>query len=187
MARYRSAPAGEKLRESLDRLPGIGQQAAQRISDWCLYRNGGDDLLNALSAALSEPLCSSCRLRFDPRLGASCPLCAEFSRQQQPILVVQNTKTAHLALESGYSGGMFVLHGVLSPSNNVGPTQLYLDTLFERAQLLVPRTLYVALESSVEAQVTLEFIARRLPAHQIIAWDVDQLPHLIRERMHETG
>src|SRR3989344_3891694 len=114
------------LIESFERLPGIGPKTAQRLTFYLLHVP--DEELKLLSDSvvnlkLGTKLCSICKNvgENDP-----CEVCSDNGRDRSLLAVVE-TPLDVLAFEKASFGGLYhVLHGVISPLNNIGPDDLYI-------------------------------------------------------------
>jgi recombination protein RecR len=123
----------KKLIESFERLPGIGPKTAQRLTFYLLHVPQIE--LDEFSKALSElkkntVLCSVC---FNVSETNPCPICSDPTRDKGVICVVEQPLDV-LALEKTgkYKGLYHVLHGAISPLNNIGPDELYIKQLLKR-------------------------------------------------------
>jgi recombination protein RecR len=129
------APSLVALTESFARLPGVGPKTAQRMAFHLLQhdRQGaeqlGQSLLNAL--ARLEP-CRRCNTFSEQPV---CPTCLDDARDAGQLCIVESPADL-LVMEQtrSYRGLYFVLMGRLSPLDGIGPAQLPLERLLERAQ-----------------------------------------------------
>ena len=122
-----------RLIEAFERLPGIGPKTAARLVFYLLHVPQGEieEFANALEKLKKETvLCSICLnvSEEDP-----CPICSDRTRDESIICVVEQPLDI-LALEraGNYKGVYHVLHGAISPLNNIGPDELYIKQLLER-------------------------------------------------------
>lgn len=164
---------------AFDGLPGVGPRAAMRFARHLLAHHGeGEGLVQALQGALTEvALCADCR---SYTVNSECAFCQHWQtldNRQTRCLVVEQPEHLQQALDAGWSGTAFVLHGLLSPLDGQGPLQLGLDRLDQllRAEQ-PPAALIVALDSSVEGRTTAHYLstlARRADVDcQAPGWDV---------------
>jgi len=122
----------QNLIESFERLPGIGPKTAQRLTFYLLHVPSEE--LEMLSSSVSSlklgtKICSICRNvgEDDP-----CEVCTDRGRDREVIAVVESPLDV-LALEkAGFKGLYHVIHGVISPLNNIGPDDLYINDLMKR-------------------------------------------------------
>ena len=145
----------------LSRLPGIGEKTAQRLTWWLL--RAPDDLVRELAESLAElkaavKECGQCHTiaAADP-----CPICAHPRRDGAMICVVERPQDISAVERSGeYHGLYHVLHGAISPLDGVGPEQLRLRSLIQRAGEVTE--VIVATDPDVEGDATALYIARAL-------------------------
>lgn len=156
-------PAVRELLEHLERLPGVGPRSAQRLAEHLLTIDPGE--LGAFAAVLAGlhstvDLCSTCYLLTadDP-----CPVCADPSRDQGIILVVEEPTTAWAVEATGeYHGLYHALLGHLSPLHGVGPDDLTIDRLEARCGSGEIQEVILATDPTVEGETTALYIGRRL-------------------------
>jgi len=156
----------EELVAEFARLPGIGRKTAQRLTYFLLKqpREQGARLASAV-AALGERVrvCSRCGnlTEDDP-----CAICADQRRDQALLCVVEEASDV-LAIERAgeYRGVYHVLGGRLSPLDGIGPEQLRVDLLVQRARDTNGsrvREIILATNPSVEGEATAHFLERAL-------------------------
>lgn len=152
-------PAYQNLIRAFDALPGVGPRAAARFAQYVIKEQAGDALLQAIIQAREVlQLCERCFCLTDSRRCLTC----ETPAVDQQLVVVADLE-AHQALqEAGYSN-LFVLHGLLSPSAGIGPSQLKLSALQQRVLGEGTTHLLLAFPAGVEADATEWFITDLLP------------------------
>ena len=131
MASSHTVPA---LIEALRRLPGVGQKSASRMAYHLLQhdREGAQLLSQALQQACAQVRhCSLCNTFSEEEV---CDTCADPARDRSRLCVVE-TPADQAAVErtSAFKGLYFVLMGRLSPLDGIGPRDIGLARLFERA------------------------------------------------------
>lgn len=161
------------LIELLSRLPGIGPKTASRLTFYLLREPDG--LAEALSTALAAlgagtVLCQRC---FNIAEQSPCPICADLSRDQTLICVVEEPMDV-LAIErtGAYRGTYHILHGALSPIDGVYPEKLRIAELVERVRVGKPREIILATNPSLEGENTAAYIYQQL---QMSGVDVTRL------------
>ena len=122
------------LIQSLRRLPGVGVKSAQRMAFHLLQhdRDGAQALSRALQAAVGAVQhCERCHTFTEALV---CATCLDTRRDHSKLCVVE-TPADQSALErtGAYHGLYFVLMGKLSPLDGVGPHDIGLKKLFDRA------------------------------------------------------
>lgn len=150
----------QNLIEAFERLPGIGPKTAQRLTFYLLH--APIEQAQALAKAAMEMkektiLCSIC---FNIGEEDPCNICADSFRDQTIIMVVENPLDV-LALEKANFRGLYhVLHGVISPLENVGPDQIYIRQLLLRLKEGSVKELILATNPTMEGEATAMYIQR---------------------------
>ncbi|HUW24148.1 MAG TPA: recombination mediator RecR [Patescibacteria group bacterium] len=155
----------KNLTEAFERLPGIGPKTAQRLTFYLLHVPQA--MLDDFAAALANlkkntVMCSLC---FNVAETDPCPLCASQNRDHGIICVVEQPLDV-LAFERGgrFNGVYHVLHGAISPLNNIGPDEIKIRELISRIHRnpLEIREIILATNSNMEGEATAMFIAKEL-------------------------
>jgi recombination protein RecR len=157
-----------RLIESLSRLPGVGPKTAQRLTYHLLRAPESEArmLAAALIAVREEVVyCESC---FNISTGPLCPICADPTRDQGRLCVVEEPLDV-LAIErtGAFKGRYHVLHGAISPMDGIGPERLRVRELLERAaerqSLAEPyEEVILATNPTLEGEATAMYLAERL-------------------------
>jgi recombination protein RecR len=156
-------PAFENLQKLLKQLPGLGYRSAERIALHLLVERPERlrplvDSMNAASMAIRR--CSLCGNLAE---GDLCGICADERRERQVLCVVEQVPDLVAFERSGaYRGLYHVLHGKLSPINNVGPDQLNFATLQHRLEDEGVEEIILALSNDVEGEATCHYITDSL-------------------------
>ncbi|SIS47067.1 recombination mediator RecR [Insolitispirillum peregrinum] len=160
-----AGPEIEHLMQMLARLPGLGPRSARRAALYLIKRR--ESALEPLAAALAQV---AERVRPCPQCGnfdtaSPCSLCADPRRDDGVICVVEDVDDLW-ALERtrAFSGRYHVLGGLLSALDGIGPEDLHLPRLLERAGQPVVQEIILALPATIEGQTTAHYIADRLKA-----------------------
>jgi recombination protein RecR len=160
----------DRLLEALRVLPGVGPRTAQRMAYHLLQhdRAGAGELAHALAAALAEVRrCAKCNNFTEDEI---CALCRSGRRDASLLCVVETpADLAMIEQTQGYSGMYFVLMGRLSPLDGVGPRDVGLDRLLERATDGVVREVILATNFTNEGEATAHYIAEMLRARNVKA------------------
>jgi len=162
------APAAARLLEALHRLPGIGRRSAERMALHLLSAPDAEayELSDALRAARERVArCSECGMltEQDP-----CAICSDNRRDRSLVCVVEHPAGV-LAIEKGgsYRGVYHVLHGALNPLEGVGPEQLTVGKLLERAANGTVTEVILATNATAEGEATAMYLMRQLQSHGI--------------------
>ncbi|MGV0006220.1 MAG: recombination mediator RecR [Candidatus Porifericomitaceae bacterium WSBS_2022_MAG_OTU9] len=159
------SPALASLIEQLCTLPGIGRKSAQRITYHLLQQNRNDmeQLAIALNTAKSNiKKCKRCRFFTEQEL---CLVCSDQKREQKQLCIVESPADVPVFEETGYRGLYFVLLGRLSPLDGIGPAELGLQTLPELVKQYGIEEVILATNSTVEGNVTAQYICELLQPH----------------------
>jgi len=153
------SPLVDSLIESIQCLPGVGPKSAQRMVLHLLEREreGGKLLSEALSLALeSVGQCRQCRIFSEDEL---CSICKNEKRDKKVICVVESVSDVFAIEQSNqFRGKYFILHGHLSPIDDIGPEQLGLNQLFLLVRSEEIREMILATNSTLEGEATAHFI-----------------------------
>src|SRR5215213_4251104 len=147
------------------KLPGIGKKTALRLVLHLLKQESNDvqHFSEVISRMRNEiKFCQRCHNVADADI---CSICANSLRKQNVICVVENIRDV-IALESTqqFNGTYHVLGGVISPLDGVGPNQLNIDTLINRAHKEETTEIIFALSPTIQGDTTIYYIQKKLPA-----------------------
>lgn len=153
------------LIEALRRLPGVGVKSASRMAFHLLQhdRPGAHALAQALEQAATQIRhCTLCHTFTENEV---CATCLDPRRDQSKLCVVE-TPADQAALErtAAFKGLYFVLMGKLSPLDGIGPKDIGLSKLFERATNGVVQEVILATNFTAEGEATAHVIAEALKA-----------------------
>ncbi len=154
-----ASPLIERLVEDLRCLPGVGPKSSRRMAYHLLERDRDGAL--SLAGALREACerighCQRCRTLTE---NAQCGLCASTSRDPALLCIVETpTDLESIENGTGYRGGYFVLMGLLSPLDGIGPEQLGLGHLAQRLDEGEVVELIIATGTTVEGQATAHYL-----------------------------
>ena len=149
-----------RLIEELGHLPGIGSRSAQRLAFYIIGMP--DDRAQALSDSIINAkkkikYCKECYTITDSEM---CPICSSATRDHKTIMVVESPRDMAAYERTGkYEGVYHVLHGVINPSQGIGPQEIKLKELMIRLREDVDE-LIIATNSSVEGEATAMYISK---------------------------
>ncbi|TAL65935.1 MAG: recombination protein RecR [Burkholderiaceae bacterium] len=153
----------DALIQALRRLPGVGMKSAQRMAFHLLQhdREGARLLVRALADAADHVQhCERCHTFTENTI---CDTCLDERRDASKLCVVE-TPADQSALErtAAYKGLYFVLMGKLSPLDGIGPKDIGLQKLFERATDGVVQEVILATNFTAEGEATAHVIGEAL-------------------------
>ncbi len=149
-----------RLVEQFARIPGIGRKSAQRYAYYVLSQP--EQYAKEFAAALTEASKSIKRCKVCQNLcdGEICPICAGEGRDRSTICVVADPRDV-VAFERmrEYKGLYHVLHGLISPTDGIGPEELAVKELLARLNGEVTEVV-MATNPTVEGEATAMYISR---------------------------
>ncbi len=151
------------LISALGKLPGIGPRSAERLALFLVQSDV--PAVEGLARALLE---ARRRIQFCGVCGSlteaqPCEFCSDARRDSALICVVERAVDVISLSKSGtYRGRFHVLGGKISPLNGVGPEDLRIAGLAERAIQEGVREVIIALPSDVEGDATSYYLAKLL-------------------------
>ena len=149
-----------RLMAALQKLPGIGQKTAQRLTFFLLRQD--PEFSRTLAEAIWQGRAEArwCQRCFNLAEGPLCTLCQDPRRVGSQICVVEEPFNIW-AIENThiYRGQYHVLHGVLSPMRGIGPDRLRIDSLLNRLDQEPVREIILATSSTTEGSATAHYLA----------------------------
>ena len=157
------------LIDALKVLPGIGPKSAKRMALSLLSSNKDTALSLSKSiedAVLNIKFCSKCFVLNDQEI---CEICRSPERRNDSICVVESTSDLYSIEEtSEFKGKYFVLNGLLSPLDNIGPDELDIGSLLELIGEYDSKEIIIALNSTLEGEATSYFLLEKLKKENIV-------------------
>lgn len=153
----------DKAVDHLSQFPGIGQKSAMRMVLFLLKRPESETvhLADAIrDMRLNIQYCTQC---FHLSDGPLCQICSSPSRDAQTLCIVKDFQDV-MALEatSQFSGHYHVLGGLISPIDGVGPSDIRIPELIQRAKEQEIKEVILALSATMEGETTELYIARKM-------------------------
>ncbi|MFQ5974064.1 MAG: recombination mediator RecR [Alphaproteobacteria bacterium] len=158
-----SAAEIDRLIELMARLPGLGPRSARRAVLHLIKRRG--QLMEPLAAALAEAAreVSVCRTCGNLDTRDPCSICVDSRRDQSVICVVEEVGDLWAIERTGsFRGRYHVLGGTLSALDGIGPNELNIGGLIDRARDDAVREVILATNATVAGQTTAHYIVERL-------------------------
>ena len=158
-----AGPEIERLIQLLARLPGLGPRSARRAALHLIKKR--EQLMSPLASAMQVAIdkivvCKTCG-NIDTQ--NPCTVCVDARRDQSVIVVVADVSDLW-ALERAHAinARYHVLGGTLSPLDGVGPQDLSIDALVNRAHADEVKEVILALNATVDGQTTAHYITDML-------------------------
>lgn len=159
---YNLAPL-QNLIEQFERMQGIGHKTAQRMAFYVLDLSNEDAKRFAQAITDAHTKIRQCKICCDLADDELCPICKSETRDKSVICVVEDPRDVD-AIERTheYNGTYHVLHGAISPMNNIGPDQIKIKELLARLNDGVVEEVIMATNPTVEGEATAMYIGRLL-------------------------
>jgi len=153
----------EEVIRNLQKLPGIGKKSAQRLALYIIEMDKKDALKlsdSIRNAVQNVKNCSICNILTEQN---PCQFCSDETRQNNILCVVENTQDVYLIENTEeYKGKYFVLNGLLSPLEGIGPEDINFPKLLALLKKTSVDELILALNPSAEGETTMSFLASQL-------------------------
>jgi len=150
-----------RLIEEFNKLPGIGPKSAQRLAYYLLRvpTEQARDLAEAISAVKEKiGLCSIC---FNITDSDPCSICCDEGRDHTKICVVEELSDIIPLERTGKFNGVYhVLHGVIAPTEGMGPEELKIEQLLSRLQNSSVTEVILATNPNLEGEATAMYLHR---------------------------
>jgi recombination protein RecR len=154
--------------QAFSSLPGIGKKTALRLVLHLLNQDRvfTEQFTDAIkNMRLSVQHCQICHNISDHKI---CTICSDLRRERAVICVVESIRDIIAIEETGQYRGLYhVLGGVISPIEGIGPNELNIDTLVERAQSEEVKEIIMAISPTIEGDTTMFYISKRLKKEEV--------------------
>jgi recombination protein RecR len=159
---YFVAPVA-KLIEELSRLPGVGPKTAQRLAFHILNAPYEQAESLARSIVLARRNIKYCSICCDMTDTDPCRICSSPRRDRSTLCVVEDPRDV-IAMEKTreYKGLYHVLHGAISPMEDIGPEDIRIKELLLRLQDDEIKEVILATNPTIEGEATAMYISRLL-------------------------
>jgi len=153
----------ERLLEELEKLPGVGPKTAQRLAYFILTRETDDAQSLADAIVDAKTKIRQCTRCFNLTDQEECSVCTDSGRDARSICVVEEPRDV-VALERTHEfrGLYHVLHGAVSPIDNVGVEDIRAHELVERVQDGQVTEVIIATNPTLEGETTATILSRLL-------------------------
>ena len=159
MSRRVAGPEIERLIQLLAKLPGLGPRSARRAALHLVKKR--ESLMQPLTAAMAEALekIVICRTCGNVDTSDPCTICTDPRRDGGVIVVVEDVSDLWALERAGAINAKYhVLGGTLSPLDGVGPQDLNIESLVNRAREGGVREVILAVNATVDGQTTAHYV-----------------------------
>jgi recombination protein RecR len=149
-------------------LPGVGRKTALRLV-MNLLRRDADEVRRFGESIIKLhgeiKYCKICNNISDTEI---CNICNDEKREKTVICVVESIQDV-MAIENTrqYKGLYHVLGGIISPIDGIGPSDLKIDSLEEKAKAGGVEEIIFALSTTMEGDTTNYYLYKRLCKYNI--------------------
>lgn len=152
-----------RLIESFEKLPGIGPKTAQRLAYYLLHvpdaqlEEFSENLFNLKKQTI---LCSICKNVSETE---PCEICRDAMRDNSIIMVVEQPLDIFALERTGrYKGLYHVLHGAISPLENIGPDEIFISELMKRLKDSEVSEIIIATNPTMEGDATAMYLSKEI-------------------------
>lgn len=144
-------------------LPGIGKKTALRLALHLM--NQPEEIVEDFGSSILKMrkninFCKDCHNISDDDL---CGICASHSRDKSTICIVEGIRDVMAIENTGHYRGLYhVLGGVISPIEGIGPSDLNVSSLLERASREVTKEIIMAVSPTIEGDTTIFYLSKQL-------------------------
>ncbi len=149
--------------QAFAQLPGIGQKSALRMVLHLLKMQPENvERMGETIIRLRKELryCKNCHNIASEDI---CSICSDSRRDRSIVCVVEDVRDVIAIENTGQFKGLYhVLGGLISPMDGIGPSQLNIDSLVEKAASQSVTEIMVALSTTMEGDTTLFYLFKKI-------------------------
>ena len=166
------------LVECFKKLPGVGQKSAERMAFSVLNEFSSDDYSDFCDSlkSVEENIkgCSVCNCITDQDI---CNICSDKTRNSDVLIVVESSKDVFLLEKMGnFDGYYYVLGGLISPFDDIGPDDIDLKGLFNRINVNKIKEIIFVTKSGIEADTTVLYVKKVLSKDVVVSRVANGIP-----------
>lgn len=150
----------QNLVEAFERLPGIGPKTAQRLTYHLLHAPKEEAQALATAAIDLKEKTVICQVCFNISETSPCHICSDPARDKELIAVVEDPLDVIALEKTNFKGLYHVLHGSISPMENIGPEELKIRELLPRLKDGIVKEVILATNPTMEGEATAMYIDR---------------------------
>ena len=153
----------QKLIDEFARLPGIGPKTASRLTYYLLRQPTEQSQALAEAVAQMKARTRFCSVCFNMTEDDPCPLCRDEQRDASTLCVIEEPLDV-IAIERTrtYRGRYHVLHGAISPVEDIGPDDLRIKELLNRLHDPKIGEVIIATNPSYEGEATAMYLQKQI-------------------------
>lgn len=153
----------QALIDEFSRLPGIGPKTASRLTYFLLRQPAEQTHALAEALATLKEQIRFCSVCFNMTESDPCPLCNDAQRDAASLCVVEEPLDV-IAIERtrSFRGRYHVLHGAISPVDDIGPDDLRIKELLSRLRDGKLKEVIIATNPSYEGEATAMYLHKQI-------------------------
>ena len=153
----------QALIDEFSRLPGIGPKTASRLTYFLLRQPAEQTRALAEALATLKERIRFCSVCFNMTESDPCPLCNDAQRDAASLCVVEEPLDV-IAIERtrSFRGRYHVLHGAISPVDDIGPDDLKIKELLGRLSDGKLKEVILATNPSYEGEATAMYLQKQI-------------------------
>ena len=153
----------EKAVEAFASLPGVGRKAALRLVLHLLKQDKKTTEQFAAALVNLREGIRECRICHNLSDDEICQICADQRRDRSLVCVVESMRDIMAIEDTGQFRGLYhVLGGIISPIEGIGPGDVHIESLVERAKQGDIREVVMAISPTIEGETTIYYISKKL-------------------------
>lgn len=159
----------------LSKMPGLGPRSARRAALQLIKKK--DSLMKPLSSALASVAenVHPCVICGNLDVENPCHICESAKRDRSVICVIEDVSDLWALERAGMYRGLYhVIGGTLSALDGVGPSDLNISALIDRASDPILKEVIIATNATVDGQTTAHYITEQLKTFDI---EITRLAH----------
>ncbi|MFM7637995.1 MAG: recombination mediator RecR [Crocinitomicaceae bacterium] len=153
----------ENVVNQLGTLPGVGRRTALRLALFLLKKSDteiSDFTESILNLHTKIHFCKNCHNISDNEI---CDICSNSTRDASTICIVEDIRDVMAIEATGtYKGVYHILGGLISPMDGIGPGQLTIQSLVNKAENTQPKEIIFALSPTMEGDTTNFYLYKKL-------------------------
>jgi recombination protein RecR len=154
--------------QAFAQLPGIGQKSALRMVLHLLKMQPDNvERMGETIIRLRKELryCKNCHNIASEDI---CTICSDSRRDRSIVCVVEDVRDVIAIENTGQFKGLYhVLGGLISPMDGIGPSQLNIESLVDKASSQSVSEIMVALSTTMEGDTTLFYLFKKIKPYNI--------------------
>lgn len=158
----------ENAVNEFSKLPGVGKKTALRYVLHLMRQSSAEVEKFSSSLVKLKNELKHCKQCFNISDHEICEICANPKRELNIVCVVEDIRDV-MAIENTqqYKGVYHVLGGIISPMDGIGPSDLKIESLVDKARTGAINEVIMALSTTMEGETTNFYIYKRLKEFNI--------------------